>query len=150
MVSVLPCSIPCTLHLFSIISHSSSDLWILVLSITMTDFFCGHGFIWSSTPLVNALNIKAVKGQSNISNAIIPSSDKAGRIEYLPQYIATCVSKKGTEITFSLPRVKKSCLLAWFPNSNGCPSIWLAWHMLVKGTFVHKHQLLWFVVCSYD
>jgi hypothetical protein len=43
-------------YLLSIISRSSHDLWMLALSMTMTEFGPGNGFMTSRRPSIKLLN----------------------------------------------------------------------------------------------
>ena len=110
---------------------------------TITEFFSSQRFIWSSKPLINSLKVKAVKEWSKTLSAIIPLSDKAGRIEYLHQKDALSIERQFTDyaLFFTDIKVMSSC-----PTSNGHLTIWKAWNMPVEGAFVNKNKVRWFVV----
>ena len=66
-----------------IISWMSSDLWIWQLSITITEFGPGNGFMCSKSPSMKCAKVSFVNEPSTISRARIPSSESAGKMEYL-------------------------------------------------------------------
>ena len=67
----------------SIISRISGDLWILALSMIMTELGAGYGCISLRSPLRNALKSGVVKEPSTILQDRTPVMDIAGNIEYL-------------------------------------------------------------------
>jgi len=58
-------------------------LWIQKLSITMTEFSCRKGFIWSRKPSMNPANVTVLNEPSRISTYKMLSNKSAGSIEYL-------------------------------------------------------------------
>ena len=72
-----------TVYWFSIISQTADALCMAALSITTTEFGPGYGFMLSRSPLIKLLNDAPVYGFSWMVKWMMPSSESAGRIEYL-------------------------------------------------------------------
>jgi hypothetical protein len=107
-------------HLLSIISRSSHDLWMLALSMTMTEFGLGNGFMTSRSPSIKLLNSRAVYGWSSTARCRIPSRERAGRIEYL----GGCWYEEGETMETDAPCSTDEKVSSARPTPNwGPPSI---------------------------
>lgn len=65
------------------IAASSSDLWMLALSMMSTLFGPGKSFMLSRRPSTNALKSAAVNARSITLSLSTPEREMAGRTEYL-------------------------------------------------------------------
>lgn len=81
-------------------SRISSDLWIVQLSITTTEFWAGQGCMWSKRSLINAEKEVALKDPSSIVQSSMPVEVIAGKIEYLEEASSQICSHKGKHCTF--------------------------------------------------
>lgn len=90
------------MHLCSIISWRSTDLCVFALSIMMTEFFCGKGFMLSSKALMKWLKSTDVCEYSCTSRCSIPSSERAGSMEYLYLTFSTTFRAAVMDLTFDL------------------------------------------------
>lgn len=84
----------------SIMGRSAADLWMDALSMTMTEFGQGYGFMLSRRPSMKLLKLAALYEPARTSKCKTPSKDKAGRTEYLKN-IRSGVRRTPNERTLS-------------------------------------------------
>jgi hypothetical protein len=114
-----------------------ATLWMLALSITNTEFGMGQGCIWSNTPATKCPNSSPVNEWSKTSKCRIPSSDKAGRIEYLIKHQGID-EKVCAKVPFaSYEKIPQSRTL-----SNRSPSKIAAKGNSAEMTFICKYKVL--------
>ncbi len=128
------------MYLSLIISSINGSLWILHLSIMITEFRPGNRFIWVRRMSMNSPNFLASKEPMMMLTWRILESDMPRSIEYLNRKISAW-----WEATFERNILLSSCKEA-FLNSmaafNG-PCSTTIYSMPITCTLVHKYKLFW-------
>src|ERR1700722_5277226 len=89
--------------------------WIRQLSMTITEFAPGKGFIQSRVPSINCVKDVWVKDPSTMSTLSMPSRESAGRTEYLQT--THCIHiPYHKELSHLFPHTKKALRMARCPR----------------------------------
>ena len=122
----------------STISQIPGTLWMAALSITSTEFGTGQGCIQLSTPVTKSLNSLPVNAWSKTSKCRIPSSDNAGKIEYLEKH-EHIYRIFGTQLPCA---TDEKIPLPWMVSMRS-PSISTMKRYPVEIGFICKYKVLW-------